>query len=271
MIRLAANLSTLFTEQPFLDRFGAAARAGFRWVEYQFPYAQGSPQLIAERARAAGVRVVLHNIATGDEARGDRGIACLPDRVAEFRASLAPAVEYAVAAGCAQLNCLAGLSGTRHPRQQLLDTLTENVAYAADLLRRSGLNLLVEPVNSQTNPGFLLTTSQQAMQVIDAAARPNVFLQYDIFHMQISEGNLATTLRRLLPRIGHIQLADVPGRHEPGTGEVNFPWLLEQIDRLGYLGAIGCEYLPSAATDVTLAWAAPWLARSVERESNLPG
>lgn len=261
MIRLAANLSTLFTELPFLQRFAAAAAAGFDWVEYQFPYPYGSPQQIAARAHAAAVGVVLHNISTGDESRGDRGIACLPDRVAEFRAAVEPAIEYAQAAGCRQLNCLAGVAPPGVERQRLLDTLTANIDYAAERLGRAGMTLLIEPVNTRSTPGFVLSTSHEALQVIDAAARDNVRLQYDIFHMQISEGDLTRSIERLLPRIGHMQLADVPDRHEPGTGEIHFPWLLNQIDRLGYSGAIGCEYWPRGRTEPGLGWAEPYLRR----------
>ncbi len=255
MPRLAANLSLLFPELPFLDRFAAAAQAGFRHVEYQFPYAF-DPAAVAERARAAGVQVVLHNLPAGDAAKGERGIACLPGRASEFRAGVERAIEYARAAGCARLNCLAGIA----PRDAAhFDALVANVRHAAETLRGAGLALMLEPINTRTVPGFFLAGSRQAIEVLDAAGSDNAFLQYDVFHMQIMEGDLARTIERLLPRIGHIQLADVPDRNEPGTGEVNFPWLLEHIDRLGYSGFVGCEYNPRDDTVAGLAWARPYL------------
>ena len=256
--KLAANLSLLFAQHAFPDRFAAAARAGFRWVEYQFPYAWPK-QTVAERARAAGVHVVLHNIPAGDATKGDRGIACLPDRVAEFREGVERGIEYAKAAACPRLNCLAGITPAGVAPELLFETLVENVAFAAGRLKSAGLALLLEPINTRTVPGFYLTNTRQALAVLDAAGADNAFLQYDIFHMQIMEGDLAQTIERLLPRIGHMQLADVPGRHEPGTGEVNFEFLLRHIDRLGYGGWIGCEYNPLGDTSEGLAWAKPYL------------
>ena len=259
MPKLAANLSLLFPELPFLDRFAAAARAGFRHVEYQFPYAFGSAAEVARRARDAGVEVVLHNLPGGDAARGDRGIACQPARVAEFREGVARAIEYAQAAGCPRLNALAGVAPTGVAPELLFETLVENLRYAARKLAGAGLTLLTEPANRRTIPDFFLNTSRQAIEAIDAAGAPNLMLQYDIFHMQIVEGDLAQTLERLLPRIGHLQLADVPDRHEPGTGEINFDFLLAHIDRLGYRGWIGCEYVPQGDTVAGLAWAKRYL------------
>lgn len=254
--RLAANLSLLFTERPFLDRFAAAAAAGFRYVEYQFPFAFGSAGEVAQAARAAGVEVVLHNLPAGDASRGDRGIACLPERRAEFRDGVDLAIEYARAAGCPRLNCLAGIAPADPVHR---DTLIGNVAFAAGKLAAAGLQLMLEPINTRTVPGFFLTGSAQAIGVLDAAGAPNAFVQYDLFHMQIMEGDLAKTIARILPRIGHMQLADVPDRHEPGTGEINYPWLLAEIDRLGYAGWIGCEYHPRTDTLSGLSWATPYL------------
>ena len=258
MPKLAANLSMLFPQLDFLDRFGAAARAGFRWVEYQFPYAWPK-EAVAERAEAAGVEVVLHNIPAGDPAKGDRGIACLPERVSEFREAVERAIAYARAAGCPRLNCLAGIASVnaRH-----FDALAENVRFAAARLKAAGLQLMIEPINARTVPGFFLTASSQAIEILDAAGADNAFLQYDIFHMQIMEGDLARTIEGLLPRIGHMQLADVPGRHEPGTGEINFGFLLHHIDRIGYAGWIGCEYNPLGDTVEGLAWARPYLQQA---------
>lgn len=259
MPRLAANVSLMFPEVPFMERFAAAARAGFRYVEYQFPYAFGSAAEVAQRARDAGVEVVLHNLPGGDSAKGDRGISCQPARAGEFRESVARAIEYAKAAGCPRLNALAGVAPEGVPREKLFETLVENLRYAADKLAAAGLQLLTEPANPRTIPGFFLNTSRQGIEVIDAAGKGNLSLQYDIFHMQIVEGDLAKTLERLLPRIGHMQLADVPERHEPGTGEINFDFLLAHIDRLGYQGWMGCEYIPKGDTVAGLAWAKRYL------------
>ena len=255
MPKLAANLSMLFPELDFLDRFAAAARAGFRYVEYQFPY-QWKPQDVARKAREAGVQVVLHNLPAGDAARGDRGIACLPGREDEFRASVALAIEYAGAANCPRLNCLAGLAPAE---RRYFDTLAGNVRYAARTLGKAGLQLVIEPINTRSVPGFFLTGSRQAIEVLDAAGEGNAFLQYDVFHMQIMEGDLAKGIERLLRRIGHIQIADVPERHEPGSGEINFDFLLRHLDAIGYSGWVGCEYNPRGDTLQGLKWAKPYL------------
>jgi hydroxypyruvate isomerase len=259
MPRLAANVSLLFAELPFLERFAAARRAGFRFVEYQFPYPFGGAQAVASAAREAGVEVVLHNLPAGDAAKGDRGIACLPQRRSEFRDGVERAIEYAKAAGCPRMNCLAGVPVDGLAREAAMETLVDNVAFAAGRLATAGIDLVLEPINPRTVPGFLVNTSRDGIAVIDASGAKNAYLQYDLFHMQIVEGDLAKTIERLLPRIGHMQLADVPGRHEPGTGEVNFAWLLPEIDRLGYAGWIGCEYNPLRGTVEGLGWARPWL------------
>lgn len=258
MPKLAANLSLLFPQLDFLDRFAAAARAGFRYVEYQFPYAWSAPE-IAERARMAGVQVVLHNLPGGDLSRGDRGIACLPERRNEFRDGVGRALEYARAAGCRRLNCLAGVVASNALRARHFDTLVDNLRYAAGALRAEGMQLMLEACNRRTVPGFFIATSREAIDVLDASGADNAFLQYDIFHMQVMEGDLAKTIERLLPRIGHMQLADVPDRHEPGTGEINFAFLLAHIDRLGYSGWIGCEYNPKGDTTEGLTWARRYL------------
>jgi hydroxypyruvate isomerase len=258
MPNLAANLSLLFPQLEFRQRFAAAAKAGFRAVEYQFPYAWPA-QEIAECARAANLEVVLHNLPAGDSARGERGIACLPRRRDEFRAGVARAIEYARTVRCPRLNCLAGVIPDGAPRTPHFDTLVDNVRYAAGALREAGLQLMLEACNRRTVPGFFIATTDEALEVLDAAGADNAFLQYDIFHMQIMEGDLAATTERLLSRIGHMQLADVPERHEPGTGEINFPFLLAHLDRIGYRGWIGCEYNPVSDTLEGLKWAKPYL------------
>lgn len=259
MPKLAANISLMFPQLPFPDRFAAAAQAGFRYVEYQFPYSFGSAGEIAERARAAGVEVVLHNLPAGDAARGDRGLACRPDRIDEFREGVERAIEYARAAGCPRLNTLAGIAPAGVPREKAKQTLIENLRYAADRLKAAGLTLLTEPCNPRTIPGFFLNTSKEGVEIIDAVGADNLLLQYDLFHMQIVEGDLAKTIERLLPRIGHMQIADVPDRNEPGTGEINFGYLLPLIDRLGFQGWVGAEYIPKGDTVQGLSWAAPYL------------
>ena len=256
MPKLAANLSMLFHEIEFLDRFAAARAAGFRAVEYQFPYAWPAER-IAEAARAAGLQVVLHNLPAGDMAKGERGIACLPGREAEFADGVERAIEYAKAVGCPRVNCIAGLApqDKRH-----FDTLVANVRHAARRLGEAGIQLLIEPINTRSVPGFFLTGTVQALEVLNAAGEGNAFVQYDMFHMQIMEGDLARSIERLLPRIGHIQIADVPGRHEPGTGEINFDFLLRHLDVLGYSGWVGCEYNPRGDTLQGLKWARPYLS-----------
>ncbi|HKU47637.1 MAG TPA: 2-oxo-tetronate isomerase [Burkholderiales bacterium] len=255
MPKLAANLSTLFPGVPFLERFAAAARAGFRYVEYQFPYEWDAGE-VARRARDAGLQVVLHNLPAGDFARGERGIACLPGRELDFRQGVERGIEYARTAGCSRLNCLAGLAPVDAAH---FAVLVENVRYAARQLGAAGMSLVIEAINTRTVPGFFLSRSAQAVEVLNAAGEGNAFLQYDFFHMQIMEGDLARTVERLLPRIGHIQLADVPGRNEPGSGEINFDFLLRHLDAIGYSGWVGCEYNPRGDTVEGLKWARPYL------------
>ncbi|HYR34557.1 MAG TPA: 2-oxo-tetronate isomerase [Burkholderiales bacterium] len=255
MPKLAANLSTLFTDRDFLDRFAAARGAGFRYVEYQFPYVC-SPVELAERARNAGVQVVLHNLPAGDPAKGERGIACLPGREREFRDGVERAIEYATAVSCPRLNCIAGLA----PQDKAhFHTLVANLRHAARRLDEVGVELMIEAINTRSVPGFFLTHSAQAIDVMNAVGEANVFLQYDVFHMQIMEGDLARTVERLLGRIGHIQIADVPERNEPGTGEINFDFLLAHLDAIGYSGWVGCEYNPRGDTLEGLKWAKRYL------------
>jgi hydroxypyruvate isomerase len=256
MPKLAANLSTLFPEREFLERFALARAAGFRYVEYQFPYAQ-TPQALASAARDAGVQVVLHNLPAGDFARGERGIACLPGREREFRDGVERAIVYAKAVNCPRLNCIAGLAPVD---REHFEVLVANVRHAARRLGEVGIELAIEPLNTRSVPGFFLTHSGQAIDVLNAAGEPNARLQYDLFHMQIMEGDLARTLERLLGRIGHVQIADVPDRHEPGTGEINFAFLLAHLDAIGYAGWVGCEYNPRGDTLEGLTWAKPYLS-----------
>jgi hydroxypyruvate isomerase len=258
MPRLAANLTMLFGEVEFLDRFEAAAEAGFRAVEYLFPYPY-DPQTLRGQLSAHGLEQVLHNLPAGNWAGGERGIACLPDRVDEFKAGVAQAIKYATALDCSRVNCLAGIAPPGLSAAAARDTLVRNLRYAAPLLGAAGIALLIEPINTRDIPGFFLSGTTQTMEIIEAVGSENLYLQYDVYHMAIMEGAVAETIERLLPRIAHMQLADVPGRHEPGTGGIDFPALFTTIDRLGYNGWIGCEYVPAAGTVPGLAWADPYL------------
>jgi hydroxypyruvate isomerase len=253
MPRFAANLTMLFNEVPFLDRFERAAAAGFDAVEFLFPYAHPAAE-VAARLQAHGLRLVLHNLPAGDWDAGERGIACLPDRVDEFRAGVAKALEYAHALGVTQLNCLAGKVPLGAGDELLRKTFVANLRYAAAELKKAGLKLLIEPINTFDIPGFYLSRSAQALAIIDAVGADNLYLQYDIYHAQRMEGELAATLQQQLARIAHVQIADNPGRHEPGTGEINYPFLFAHLDRIGYTGWVGCEYKPAGATEAGLGW-----------------
>ncbi|KAA0012786.1 hydroxypyruvate isomerase [Billgrantia pellis] len=253
MPKFAANLSMLFTEEDFLDRFQAAAEAGFKGVEYLFPYDYSAAELKA-RLDENGLTQVLHNLPAGDWGAGERGIACHPDRVEEFRAGVEKAIDYATVLGCKQVNCLAGIQPQGVSLEQARRTLVENLRYAADKLEATGILLLAEPINTRDIPGFFLNRTEQALAIFDEVGSPNLKLQYDIYHMQIMEGDLAPTIEKHLDRIAHVQLADNPGRHEPGTGEIHYPFLFAHLDRLGYDGWIGCEYKPATTTQEGLGW-----------------
>ena len=254
MPRFAANLSMLFTESPFLERFAAAANVGFHGVEYLFPY-EWSAHTLAEQLQAHSLTQVLFNLPPGDWDAGERGIACLPDRVEEFREGVFEALEYALILDCKQLNCLAGLRVDDLPADVAFETLVTNLRFAADLLAPRGMTLMVEAINSRVDmPGFFLDNSHIAMAAIEAAGRDNIRLQYDLYHMQIMEGDLCRSLSRLGPHIGHVQFADNPGRHEPGTGEIHFETVFAHLDALGYEGWVSAEYRPKTDTTSSLGW-----------------
>ena len=253
MPRFAANLTMLFTEASFLDRFERAARAGFQAVEFLFPYAYPAEE-IRRRLDAHQLTLVLHNLPAGDWDAGERGIACLPDRVDEFRAGVATAITYAKALGVTQLNCLAGKAPAGADPALLHRTLVDNLRFAAAALRLADLKLLIEPINTFDIPGFFVNRTAQALAIIDAVGADNLFLQYDLYHAQRTEGELAATLEKHLARIAHVQLADNPGRHEPGSGEINFPFIFAHLDRIGYRGWVGCEYKPATTTEAGLQW-----------------
>lgn len=260
-LQFSANLSFLFAEHDFLDRFGAAARAGFSGVEFHFPYAH-EKAVLAEVVMTSGVEVVLFNLPAGNWAAGDRGIACHPERKAEFQDGVGRAIEYAEALGCTRLNCLAGAvpPGLTF-RERALETLVDNLRFAAAVTQRAGIRLMMEPLNTRDTSGYLVPTTSAALQVLDAVDSKNLFLQYDVYHAQVMEGDLARTLEQNIARIGHIQIADNPGRHEPGTGEINFPFLFARLQQLGYPGWVGCEYAPSGGAGDTLdsfRWLEPY-------------
>jgi len=260
MPRFAANLSMLFTEGPFLDRFKTAREAGFDAVEFMFPY-EFKASDIAAALKDNGLDLVLHNLPPGDWAAGDRGTACDPGRVQEFRDGVEKAIDYARALGCPKLNCLAGkLPGGVAP-EKARGVLVENLRYAAERLAAANVGLLIEPVNSRAIPGFFVDRPSLGFSIVSEVGSPNLKVQYDIFHAQVMEGDLANTMEREWASIGHIQIADNPGRHEPGTGEINYPFLFKRIDELGYKGAIGCEYNPATTTAAGLGWLRPHQAK----------
>lgn len=253
MLSFSANLSMLFTEVGFLERFGRASKAGFRAVECQFPYPY-SAAAIADELRRHALRLVLHNLPAGDWAGGERGIACLPDRVGEFQDAVGRAVDYAVTLGCPHLNCLAGLVPAGADPATLRQTFVDNLRFAARELKPHGLTLLVEPLNTRDVPGFFLRTSRQAIEIIEEVGADNLALQFDVYHAHIMEGDLVGTLERNLPYIAHVQVADDPGRHEPGTGSIDFASVFATLSRVNYRNWIGCEYVPSGTTEDSLGW-----------------
>jgi hydroxypyruvate isomerase len=253
MPKFAANLTMLFNEQPFLERFGAAARNGFKGVEFLFPY-EFEPQQLHEQLQRHQLQMVLHNLPAGNWAAGERGIACHPDRVAEFEQGVETALAYASVLGTQRINCLAGIQPDGVSSAAARDTLVGNLKFAAAALKRAGIPLLVEAINTFDIPGFFLSGTRQGLELIEAVGSDNLFLQYDIYHMQRMEGELANTIRNHLSVIRHVQLADNPGRFEPGTGEINYRYLLNLLDEIGYEGWVGCEYKPKSGTETGLGW-----------------
>jgi hydroxypyruvate isomerase len=253
MPKFAANLTMLFNEVPFMERFALAAKAGFEGVEYLFPY-----DFDREALRAAldlhGLTQVLHNLPAGNWAGGERGIAVLPDRIDEFRRGVATAIEYATALGCRQVNCLSGIAPVGVADDVLRTTFVSNLKLAADEFEKHGIRLLIEPINQFDIPGFYLNTPDQAASIIAEVGSDNLFIQYDLYHQQRTGGELIGTFRKHQAKIAHIQLADNPGRNEPGTGEIAWPFVFRTLDALGYDGWIGCEYKPRTTTAEGLGW-----------------
>ena len=254
MPKFAANLSFLFTELPFEQRFARAAAAGFAGVEYLFPYDWPAGE-VAGWLAAAGVEQVLFNLPPGDWVAGERGLACLPGRRGEFAESVDRALDYAVQLDCRRLHCMAGLRPAGVAEAELEAAYIANLRHAAERLAGIGATVTIEPINSRIDmPGYWLDDIGRALRLLDAIGRDNVKLQLDLYHAQIIQGDLARTLEAGIEHIAHIQIADNPGRHEPGTGEIHYPYLFDLLDRLDYTGWIGCEYKPLTSTEASLGW-----------------
>jgi hydroxypyruvate isomerase len=261
MPRFSANLSMLYPEHAFLDRFAAAAADGFRAVEYVGAYDQ-EPEELRRLLDAHGLTQALFNMPAGDWAAGERGIACHPDRRDEFRQGVETTIAYAKATGCTQVNCLAGIAPVGPYRSELEAVLVDNLKYAAPRLEAAGIRLLVEPINPMDIPGFLVNSSSDYEYLAAAVGHENLWLQYDFYHMQIVRGDLIREFKRLQPRIAHVQIADNPGRNEPGTGEINYTTIFAMLDAVGYAGWVGAEYRPKGATSTGLGWFESWKGRA---------
>jgi hydroxypyruvate isomerase len=255
--KFSANLSFLYQEAPLLDRISKAAADGFAAVEYVSPY-EHDAAAIAEKLAETGVQQALFNLPAGDWAAGERGIACLPDRIQEFRQGVDLAIEYAAELRCPLVNCLAGIAPDGVDVDVLDQVMAENLRYAAPRLADAGIALVFEPINQRDMPGYHLSTSLHAERMLALANVDNLKIQFDFYHMQVTEGDIANSFARLLPKIGHVQIADNPGRHEPGTGEINYSYVLKLLDQLGYDGWVGCEYKPKTTTSAGLGWMSPY-------------
>ncbi|MBB5695845.1 2-oxo-tetronate isomerase [Muricoccus pecuniae] len=257
MPRFAANLSMMFTEHDFLERFAQARAAGFEAAEFLFPYEHPAGEIRA-RLDDAGLQLVLFNAPPGDPSLGERGIASLAGREEEFRDSVLRALDYAGALGCPRLHLMAGIAPAGMERERLVATFANNLLWAAERCAAQGVLPVIEPINHRDVPGYMLNTTAQAASLIEAVGRGRVGLQFDLYHAQVTEGDITRRFEALLPLIAHAQMADTPGRHEPGTGEVNWPFVFGRLDAMGYGGWIGCEYRPAGRTEDGLAWFTPW-------------
>ena len=260
MLKFDANITQLYTDLPFLDRFNAAAADGFKGIEMRSPFEE-SIGTIRDRLAETGLELVLFNFPAGDWGMGERGIACLPGREEEFRASLATSLDYATALGCKRLNCLAGLTPADTDPGLVEQTLVNNLRLAAETLAGHGIKLQLEAINGRDNPGGFVQTTAHYERIAEQVGHANLFLQYDFYHMQVMQGDLMRQFIRLQKVISHVQIADNPGRHEPGTGEINYPFIFGELERLGYDGWIGCEYIPVGKTSDGLGWMREALAR----------
>lgn len=260
MIRLAANLSMLFNEHAFMDRFAAAAKAGFKGVEYLFPYAYAADEL-RDALNKHQLEQVLFNLPPGDWDAGERGLASLPGREGEFRDSVIEGLRYAEALNCPRVHAMAGLlleGADASTQAEHHATYIRNLHFATEEAAKVGREILIEPINTRDMPGFFLSRQAQAMAVLEEVGAENLKLQFDLYHCQIMDGDLIRHLERQFSAIGHIQVAGVPGRHEPDVGEVRYPAIFERLSALGYSGWIGCEYRPQADTRAGLGWGEAW-------------
>lgn len=260
----AANLTMMFTEHPFLDRFGAAAAAGFRHVEYLFPY-EYPADVLKQKLDEHGLKQVLFNTSPGDPARGEWGLAALPGREAEARRLIEQALDYARALDCPQVHVMAGVVPEGGTREACFATFVENVRHAADTFRPHGVKVMLEALSPQGKPGYLLQSQYDALAAVEAVDRDNVFMQFDYFHAQNVDGNLSRMTEAMIRRIGHVQIASVPDRHEPDEGEINYAHVFALLDRLGYDGYVGCEYNPRGRTEDGLGWLPTLTGRSERR------
>jgi len=253
MLKFAPNLSTMFTEVTFMERFEKAKLAGFQFVEFQFPYAHSSDE-VKKQLEKHGLEVVLFNLPPGNWEAGDRGLAIFSDRQDEFRQSVKQALQYAQAFECTKMHCMAGVLPETGERTRALEIFKENVRYCAEQLGEHGINVLLEPINTYDMPNYFLSNVELAIEILDELALPNVKLQFDFYHMQRIQGELMKTFKKYKDRIGHVQIADNPGRHEPGTGEINYDNIFRMLEEEGYDGFIGLEYIPKDSSENSLAW-----------------
>ncbi len=261
MPRFAANLTLMYTEHPFLERFAAAAADGFDAVEYLYPYAF-SPEEVAAPLHAHGLKQVLFNMPPGRVEAKEQGMACLPGRQEEFAQNVQTALRYALATGCSRLHAMAGRVPAGSDLQELTNTFVANLRQACDVLAPHGITVMIEPLNERDNPGYFLSRQAQAHDIVQAVGRDNLKVQMDFYHCQISEGDLSVRLQAHLHQVGHIQIAGVPDRHEPDSGELNYPHLFKRLDELGYTGHVGCEYRPRASTSAGLGWLRRWQSQA---------
>ncbi len=258
MAKFAANLTLLFTEVPFMERFEKAHRAGFKAVEYLFPYAY-EPQELADKMQQFGLEQALFNMPPGNWDAGEKGFAAIPGREDEFKASVETALMYANKLNCKKVHAMSGIVDERFTRDQHVETFIANIRYAADKFVEHGIELMLEPLNSRDVPNYFIAHQRDAVELIKQVDRPNVKLQLDLYHAQIMDGDLSTLICEVAAYTGHIQIASVPERHEPSEGELNYPHLFNVLDDSGYQGWIGCEYNPRNTTEKGLDWVKPYL------------
>jgi hydroxypyruvate isomerase len=251
--RFAANLSMMFNEHPFLDRFDAAAKAGFTAVEFLFPFDYPAVEL-KRRLDANGLTQVLFNMPPGDWSKGERGLSALPGRQSEFKEGVKRALDYAATLECRRVHCMAGIVPPEVPFATAAAVYAANLSWAAEQARPAGVKLVIEPINHRDMPGYFLNTQAQGAAIVEAIGRDRLGLQFDVYHVQVTEGDITKRMEQFMPVIEHMQVADVPARNEPGTGEIGWEFVFRRIDELGYMGWVGCEYRPAGDTVAGLGW-----------------